>query len=66
PTFGGDPETTPMRLETYLLDFAGDLYGQKIRVTLEKRLRDELAFDSTDALVAQMTADVEATRTLMG
>jgi riboflavin kinase/FMN adenylyltransferase len=62
PTFGGDPDTTPMRVETFLLDFAGDIYGEQLRVTLEDRLRDELAFESTDALIAQIEADVGATR----
>jgi riboflavin kinase/FMN adenylyltransferase len=70
PTFGGDtateePGTTPHRIEAYLLDHQGDLYGRVIRVEFWKRLRDELKFDSVDDLVAQMGRDVEETRGLI-
>jgi riboflavin kinase / FMN adenylyltransferase len=64
PTFGGDEATTPIMVEAYLLDFAGDLVGANLRVEFLKRLRDELKFDSVDDLVAQMARDVEATRAL--
>ena len=49
----------------YLLDFAGDLYGEPARLSFVHRLRDELAFDSVDALVAQMGRDVDRTRSLL-
>ena len=64
PTFhdGG----SPVVLEAYLLDFAGDLYGQPARVSFVSRLRDEERFDSVDDLVDQMAADVEATRAALG
>lgn len=65
PTFGGDPDTTPMRVEAFLLDFEGDLYERSIRVEFHERLRDELRFDSAEALVVQMQKDVEATRALI-
>lgn len=65
PTFGGDPATTSLRVEAFLLDFEGDLYGQTIRIEFHERLRDEQRFESATALVAQMKADVEATRGLM-
>jgi len=65
PQFGGDPATTPWRVEAYLLDFDGDLYDQPLRVELHERLRDELRFESVDALVEQMAKDVENTRSLM-
>ena len=52
-------------LEAYLLDFDGDLYDEPARVRFAVRLRDEAKFDSIDALVAQMTRDVEAARTLL-
>jgi riboflavin kinase/FMN adenylyltransferase len=64
PQFGGDPETTPLRVEAYLLDFSGDLYGQNVRVEFHSRLRDELKFRSVDDLLQQMKLDVEATRSL--
>ncbi len=56
----------PVVLEAYLLDFDGDLYGQQARVSFVRRLRDEERYDSTDALVAQMALDVEATRAALG
>jgi len=64
PTFGGDEATTPVMVESYLLDFEGELAGRTLRVVFVKRLRDELKFDSVDDLVAQMARDVEATRAL--
>jgi riboflavin kinase/FMN adenylyltransferase len=65
PQFGGDPDTTPWRVEAYLLDFGGDLYDQSLRIELHERLRDELTFESVDALVEQMAKDVDQTRSLM-
>jgi riboflavin kinase/FMN adenylyltransferase len=62
PTFGGDEATTPVMVESYLLDFEGELHGTTLRVEFLKRLRDELKFDSVDDLLAQMALDVEATR----
>ena len=49
-------------VEAFLLDFAEDLYGEEARVSFVARLRDELAFDSTEALIAQMGRDVATTR----
>ena len=49
-------------LEAYVLDFDGDLYGQQAGVRFVERLRGEQRFDSVDALVEQMSRDVEATR----
>jgi riboflavin kinase/FMN adenylyltransferase len=58
PHYGG----TERRIEPYLLDFEGDLYGRRLVVELWARLRDEAMFDSEDELVAQIGRDVEATR----
>ena len=58
PHYGG----TERRIEPYLLDFEGDLYGKRLLVELWERLRDEAVFDSEDELVAQIARDVEATR----
>ena len=58
PHYGG----TERRIEPYLLDFEGDLYGQRLVVEVWERLRDERAFESEEALVAQIADDVEATR----
>lgn len=65
PTFGGDESTTPVRVEAYLLDFDADLYGETIRVEFWKRLRDEKRFESAEALIDQMHADIETTRNLI-
>ena len=53
-------------MEAFLLDFDGDLYGESARVQFIRRLRPELKFDSVDALVAQMRADVEEARRVLG
>jgi riboflavin kinase / FMN adenylyltransferase len=58
PHYGG----TERRIEAFLLEFAGDLYGQHLRLELWERLRDERAFASEDDLIHQIAADVEATR----
>ena len=49
-------------IETHLLDFNQDLYGQTISVTLLKRLRGVEKFDSLDALRAQIARDAQAAR----
>jgi riboflavin kinase/FMN adenylyltransferase len=58
PHYGG----TERRIEAYLLDWEGDLYGDRLVVELWQRLRDELAFESEAALIAQIAEDVERTR----
>ena len=58
PHYGGSER----RIEPYLLDFDGDLYGRRLVIELWRRLRDERAFASEAELVAQIAADVEATR----
>jgi riboflavin kinase / FMN adenylyltransferase len=58
PHYGGSER----RIEPYLLDFDGDLYGKRLVVELWERLRDEAVFESEEALVAQIAADVEATK----
>jgi len=58
PHYGG----TERRIEPYLLDFDGDLYGKRLVVELWERLRDEQVFESEEALIAQIARDVDATR----
>jgi riboflavin kinase/FMN adenylyltransferase len=53
-------------LEAFVLDFAGDLYGQAVKVRFVDRIRGEERFDSVDDLVAQMHRDVEAARRILG
>jgi riboflavin kinase/FMN adenylyltransferase len=54
-----------VRVEAHLLDFDGDLYGERLRLGFVERLRAEERFASRDALVAQIRKDVEQTRTIM-
>ena len=58
PHYGGRER----RVEAFLLDFEGDLYGKRLVVELWQRLRDERTFESEAALVAQIARDVEAAR----
>jgi riboflavin kinase/FMN adenylyltransferase len=58
PHYGG----TERRIEPYLLDFEGDLYGQRLVVELWQRLRDEAVFETEEELVEQIAHDVDATR----
>lgn len=62
PQFGG----TELRVETHVLDFDGDLYGQRVQVSFERRLRDETVFPDVEALVKQMGDDVALARRLLG
>jgi riboflavin kinase/FMN adenylyltransferase len=52
-------------LEVYLFDFSGNLYGRVIEVEFVAKLRDEVKFDSLDALVAKMHQDAERARALL-
>jgi riboflavin kinase/FMN adenylyltransferase len=58
PHYGGSER----RIEAFLLDFDGDLYGRELRIELWERLRDERAFESEEELIRQIALDVEATR----
>ena len=61
PTFGVEP----LHVEAYLLDFEGNLRGEHLAVEFWARLRDEARYDTSEALVAQIAADVERTRALV-
>jgi riboflavin kinase/FMN adenylyltransferase len=58
PHYGGHER----RVEAHLLDFEGDLYGERLVVELWERLRDEAVFGSEEELVAAIDADVARTR----
>ena len=49
-------------LEVHVFDYAGNLYGDLIKVTFKQKLRDEQAFESIDALKNQIAADLEQAR----
>ena len=56
PHYGGSER----RIEAFLLDFEGDLYGTRLRLELWEKLREERAFESEQDLVDQIAVDVEA------
>jgi riboflavin kinase/FMN adenylyltransferase len=62
PTVGGGR----LSVETYLLDFAADLYDSRLRVHLVASLREEKQFGSLDELKAQIARDVLAARIALG
>jgi riboflavin kinase/FMN adenylyltransferase len=49
-------------VEAFLHDFQGDLYGERLRIHLVSRIREEQKFPSLDALVEQIKADIETAR----
>lgn len=61
PTVDGAHE---VRCETHLLDFEGDLYGQRVTVAFLRYLREEKRFESVDALRRQIGADRDTARRL--
>ena len=61
PTFGKGERT----VEVHLLDFSGDLYGQKLTIELVERLRLEMKFAGPEELAAQIKNDVERAKTIL-
>ncbi len=61
PTVGGDGA---VMLETHILDFSGDLYGETVEVELLQFMRDERKFESVEALRECVLRDVETARRL--
>ena len=60
PTFNEEKPEFPA-VEIHILDFTGDLYGQKLQVAWYKRIRSEQKFSGVDALVQQIEADKKHT-----
>jgi riboflavin kinase / FMN adenylyltransferase len=56
PTFGPGPRT----VESFIMNFADDIYGEPVRLSFVKKIRDEMTFPSTEALVAQIREDVRS------
>jgi riboflavin kinase/FMN adenylyltransferase len=61
PTFAGRQR----RVEAYVLDFDGDLYGERLALDFVARLREQRRYDGVAPLVAQMQLDVEQTRAVL-
>jgi riboflavin kinase/FMN adenylyltransferase len=53
-------------VESHVLDFSSDVYGQKVEIAFHKRLREERIFPTVMDLAAQIRQDVEATREYFG
>lgn len=62
PTFPGAGPA----VETHILDYAGDLYGHRVRLRFTRRLRDEQRFAGLPELKAQIALDVAAARKVFG
>lgn len=60
PTFGAGPRT----VESYILNFEDDIYGESVRLSFIKRIRDEMKFSSAEELVAQIREDVRSAKTI--
>lgn len=56
----------PVNIETFLLNFSGDLYKKDAEIFFLKYLRPEIQFDSTDALTAQINKDIQLAREYFG
>jgi riboflavin kinase/FMN adenylyltransferase len=61
PTFGGSKRL----VETYILDFEGNLLGKRLTIDLVDKLRDEERFDTVEKLKAQMRKDVKQARQVL-
>jgi riboflavin kinase/FMN adenylyltransferase len=59
PTFG----LSETQIESYLIDFSENLYGQKQKIQLLKKLRDEIKFSTSEQLVDQIKKDIAAAKT---
>jgi riboflavin kinase/FMN adenylyltransferase len=61
PTFSGEDR----RVEAHILDFDGDLYGERLGLELVANLRGQVKYDGIEPLIAQIKEDVAQTRTLL-
>ena len=61
PTFGEGHRT----VESYILDYKGDLYGKSMTLEFVKRIRDEIQYESVDLLTDQMHIDVHDARKIL-
>lgn len=61
PTFNG----SEIRIEAFIFDFEGDLYGKPIQVQFVERIRDEVAFSSVDDLKNQLDADYKSAKRIL-
>jgi riboflavin kinase/FMN adenylyltransferase len=63
PTF---TNTTPaIRIETHLLNYSGNLYGEELSIYFIQRLRDEIRFSGIESLITQIKKDIENTKEIL-
>ncbi|NOX59882.1 MAG: bifunctional riboflavin kinase/FAD synthetase [Planctomycetes bacterium] len=60
PTFDGQTR----QVEAHLLDFSGDLYGRVLHLRFNRRVREQIKFDSIEALISQIQTDVNKIRNM--
>ncbi len=60
PTFGDGPRT----VESYILNFSEDIYGEAVQLSFLRRIRSEIKFATVDALIAQIRQDVISAETI--
>ena len=63
PTFTPDKQTP--NVEAHILDFDRDLYGQELKLEFVKYLREELKFESVEALLEKIHEDIVETREIL-
>ncbi|CAD7783074.1 MAG: Riboflavin biosynthesis protein RibF [Candidatus Methanoperedenaceae archaeon GB37] len=61
PTFGNNA----LSVETHILDFNQDIYGEEIKINFVKKLRDERKFSRVEELVTQIKKDIETARKIL-
>lgn len=61
PTFSD----TDLSVEVYLLDFEGDIYGEKVDILFIERIREEIKFENPDLLVKQIRKDIDDARAIL-
>ena len=59
-------EVKQRTVETYIMDFNQNIYGFRPKLEFVSKLRDEIAFDSINLLIEQMTKDVEQAKNILG
>jgi riboflavin kinase/FMN adenylyltransferase len=63
PTF--KQETEKIHVETHILDFADDIYGEQIELEFNSRLRDERRFQDIESLIRQIHMDISLARSIL-
>jgi riboflavin kinase/FMN adenylyltransferase len=61
PTFGGNQRT----VETYIIDYRGNLYGRELKIDIVERLRSEKRFDTVEELKKQIAEDVKRGKAIL-